>query len=120
MVSEKYYRHEYDELTADDDCDCAFLVAESDGKIVGYVFCLVDHEILDDPAEYVQVLDIVVTEPFRKQGLGKRLMAEVDRFAEEREIARISLMVLSANEDAVAFYRTLGFEVAVLTMERIR
>ncbi len=119
-LSQEYYEREYDELMADEECDCMFLVAEHGGALVGYVFCLVDEELLDDPREQVHVLDIMVTESARGQGIGRQLMNAVDRFASERKIARIVLDVLSANERAIAFYRTLGFDVAVLSMEKVQ
>ncbi|MGF1463015.1 MAG: GNAT family N-acetyltransferase [Maricaulaceae bacterium] len=119
-LSEEYFEREYDELLADEDCDCMFLVAEAEGDLVGYVFCLVDDELLDDPREQVQVLDIMVTESARRDGIGRGLMEAVNAFADERGVARITLDVLCTNVIAVSFYKSLGYEGAVLSMEQVR
>ncbi len=119
-LSEDYFQREYDHIMADEDCDWMFLVAEDAGTLVGYVFCEVGGELLDEPREQVQVLDIMVTESARGEGAGRKLMNEVQRFAAERGITRITLDVLSSNEGAIAFYKALGFEVAVLSMEKVQ
>lgn len=117
-LSDEYFEKEYDDLTNDSNCDCMFVVAEVEGEVLGFAFYLVDAELLDEPSEHVCVMDIMVTERARGHGIGKQLMMAVDEFAEHRGIERVSLMVLSSNENAVAFYRKLGFETSILTMEK--
>lgn len=116
-LSEKYFEAEYDDLTADPECDSMFVVAEVEEKVVGYIFCLVESELLDEPSKQVYVMDIMVTEQARGIGVGKKLMTAMTGFAAQRNISRVSLMVLSKNENAVSFYRKLGFETSTLTME---
>ncbi len=117
-VSDRYFRLEYVAHMADPDCDCMFLVAENAGTLVGLVFCLVDGDILDDPAEQVHVMDLAVTRSHRRQGVARRLMAEVDRFAQARGIARITVTALAVNSMALTFYRALGFDTAFVSLER--
>ncbi|MEL6363001.1 MAG: GNAT family N-acetyltransferase [Pseudomonadota bacterium] len=118
-LSKEYFEKEYDDIMADEDCDWMFIVAEDHGSLIGYVFCLADKELLDDPREQVHVLDIMVTEDARGEGVGRTLMNAVEEFASDRGITRITLDVLSANERAVGFYKKLGFETAVFTMQMI-
>ncbi|MEM8492743.1 MAG: GNAT family N-acetyltransferase [Pseudomonadota bacterium] len=117
-LSQDYFRHEYDEIMADEDCDFLFLVAEEQGSLIGYVFCEVSEELLDDPREQVRVLDIMATEHARRHGVGLRLMQAVEQFAADRSITRITLDVLASNAKAIAFYQSLGFQTALLCMEK--
>ncbi|MBK7148248.1 MAG: GNAT family N-acetyltransferase [Bacteroidetes bacterium] len=55
--------------------------------------------------------DLVVTERFRKFGIGKRLLDEVLREAHEAGVEQIRWQVLDWNEPAIAFYKKIGAEL---------
>jgi len=52
--------------------------------------------------------DLWVTPAARSRGVGRGLMAELARIAEERGCARLEWAVLDWNELALGFYRSLG------------
>jgi ribosomal-protein-alanine acetyltransferase len=78
--------------------DC--LVAELDGRVVGFVVC----RILDDKEG--EVLSLVVDPPFRRRGIGKRLMLQVLGRSRESWF----LEVRQSNSPALILYRNLGFQ----------
>ena len=52
--------------------------------------------------------DLVVTERFRKFGIGKRLLNEVLKEAEQRGVNQIRWQVLEWNEPAIKMYEKVG------------
>ncbi|MEO1148452.1 MAG: GNAT family N-acetyltransferase [Cyanobacteria bacterium J06638_22] len=116
-LSEEYIK-EFDEQLEDPDCDAAFFVAEANGKVIGFAFCVAEGDILDDPPEQVYLQDLMVTHTARRSGVGRKLMDAVRNFARERQILRIQLPVLARNEDAISFYRAMGFDTVILGMEQ--
>ncbi|MGF1482245.1 MAG: GNAT family N-acetyltransferase [Cyanophyceae cyanobacterium] len=115
-VSNAYIR-EFEEQLADPDCDASLFVAEKDDTIVGFAFCVAEEDILDDPPEQIYLQDLTVTKTARSAGVGRSLVEAVRRFARQRGISRINLMVLATNKDALAAYRAMGFEIAILHLE---
>ncbi len=54
---------------------------------------------------------VVVSPNFRRQGIGRALMAEVERRLAEIGCPKLNLQVRGTNTEAVAFYKRLGYEV---------
>ncbi|MGH9456856.1 MAG: ribosomal protein S18-alanine N-acetyltransferase [Thermoanaerobaculia bacterium] len=71
--------------------------------IVAYCFSMY---FLDE----MHVNKIAVAEPYRRRGLAGRLMDDVIAFARANGIKTITLEVRTTNDDAIAFYRAIGFE----------
>ena len=61
------------------------------------------------PGVYVQ--DMYVAPHMRGRGLGRDLMEAVVRRSRERGGCYVKLAVYDGNEQAIGFYRSLGFEV---------
>ena len=61
------------------------------------------------PGVYVQ--DMYVAPRVRGRGLGRDLMEAVLRRSRERGGSYVKLAVYDGNEQAIGFYRTLGFEI---------
>mmetsp|Transcript_82532 Transcript_82532/g.220591 ORF Transcript_82532/g.220591 Transcript_82532/m.220591 type:complete len:183 (-) Transcript_82532:41-589(-) len=84
-------------------------VAESAGKIVGYVLAKMDETNTSDG----HITSIAVLRPFRKLGLATKLMQAAQKAMVECFGAkRVSLHVRVSNRAALGLYRrSLGFEV---------
>lgn len=87
-----------------------FLVGELDGTIVASAMVGFDghrgwiHYLAVEPA-------------LQRQGLGKQLMAEVEKLLIERGCNKLSLQVRSENDKVLGFYRGLGYgEDQVISM----
>ena len=84
----------------------AFLaVAEMDGEVVGYVLGF-DHRTFFANGRVAWVEEITVAKPFRRQGIGRRLMEAFEAWATAREVKMIAL----ATRRAAGFYAALGYE----------
>jgi ribosomal protein S18 acetylase RimI-like enzyme len=92
-------------------------VAEIEGKVVGFVSCfLCEDELESVPAE-VLIEDLVVAKTARGKSVGKALTKAVTSYALEHGITRVVVSVLQQNNSAFRFYESMGFKLAVLTLE---
>jgi len=93
------------ELMVDE--DVLTMVAEDMG-IVAYVMFSVSR-----PYETVEVLSLAVSPEFRRKGIAKMLMANIESLA-ERDARTVSLCVRPDNQEAVNLYLSLGYKVLAL------
>jgi RimJ/RimL family protein N-acetyltransferase len=85
-----------------------FLVAESDGKLVGFSRC--EGSNLRRTSHKVE-FGVCVLKDYWGNGIGKRLLIDSVRWAEEANIKKITLQVLETNESAIRLYKRHGFEI---------
>jgi [ribosomal protein S18]-alanine N-acetyltransferase len=83
------------------------LIAEDQGKVIGFVIAHVQHVAAECRA-YVVTLD--VDPEWRRRGLARELMAEVEAHALAEGARRIHLHVFIGNDAAIRFYERLGYE----------
>ncbi len=86
-----------------------FLVAEENGRIVGTVIGGFD-------GRRGIIYHLAVDRGFRRQGLGRRLMVEIERRLAERGCLRAYLLVKPENLQALEFYERHGWERMPLTI----
>jgi len=87
--------------------DHALLVAEADGRVAGWVQ-VSQSRVFETPLQ-AEVAGLVVDEAFRGRGIGKRLLAEAERWARERGCGALRVRSNVIRERAHAFYRREGF-----------
>jgi ribosomal-protein-alanine N-acetyltransferase len=78
------------------------VVAELDGRVVGYAAVAIAGEIAD-------VLRIAVLGAFRRTGIASALLDDAERVGAEAGAERVALEVGASNEAAQAFYRHHGY-----------
>jgi GNAT superfamily N-acetyltransferase len=83
-----------------------FLVAEVAGKVVGICLYYIAYSTWKGKMLYLE--DLVITEAYRRYGLGKRLFEAFARRALELGAKRLKWQVLEWNEPAIAFYKKLN------------
>ncbi len=89
-----------------EDRNTYYLVAETeDGRVEGYAGLLAPTGTGD-----ADVQTVAVAESARRRGLGRRLVVELLREAQERGAYRVFLEVRADNAAAQQLYRSLGFE----------
>ena len=78
------------------------LLAESDGKLAG--FCVVQ---IEGRVGYVVTLDVATA--WRRLGLARRLMSEIEMRVRTTGALGMALHVYTENTAAVRFYETIGY-----------
>lgn len=82
-----------------------FLVAETEGKVVGFVIGL------KEGWSWGHLISIAVHPEFRGRGIGRRLMEECLARLRSKGVKRVRLEVRVSNRRAIELYRKLGFRV---------
>jgi ribosomal protein S18 acetylase RimI-like enzyme len=85
--------------------DGVALVAEQDGRALGFIFCVLG----DRGRKTAHVTDIYVRPAARGQGIGRALLAEVVEPARAAGLDHVSLEVMLRNTEARHLYERLGF-----------
>ena len=95
------------------------LVAEVDGELAGYLLASVaERPRAFRDRRYGHVSDLFVAEAQRQRGVGAALVEEACRWFASRRIRRVQLLADAKNVPGIAFWRRMGFETAVLTMDK--
>jgi len=87
----------------------AFVATDATGSLSGYAVCYTIPFTYDLRPTLV-VKELFVREAYRGKGVGRRLLAEVERAARERGCGLIKWAVLPGNERAERVYRAWGGE----------
>lgn len=92
----------------------AFLIAEVDNEIVGYIMCRIERGISSFgrlPVKKGHIVSVAVLTNHRYKGIGKALIKGGLDAMIEYGSNEFFLEVRKGNEDAVSVYETLGFSV---------
>jgi [ribosomal protein S18]-alanine N-acetyltransferase len=79
-------------------------VAESGNKIVGY--CGV---FLPAPGVEADILTVAVLPDFRRQGIAREFMRQIEQWSKERGASAMMLEVEQSNSSAIELYTSLGY-----------
>ncbi len=94
------------------------LVAESDGKILGYIIC----KIGEKPPVYKDIYfgeidNLAVAVEYQRRGIGQKLFMKAQEWFKTKGITRIELMITVGNEKSNNFWQKMGFETFMNLME---
>ena len=97
------------------------LIAEQDGDVAGYAFCVIKTTenspiLVDSKSLYID--DLCVEETLRGQGIAQALYARVKEFARELGCSTITLNVWCGNDSAMRFYEKAGLKPRNIMMEQ--
>ena len=99
------------------DPDSVVLVAEQDGRVVGYAFAALEPmswKELRDACGFLH--DVYVDEATRRGGVGRRLVVEAIRWMASKGAPRVVLESAAGNTGAQALFRDLGFRQTMIEM----
>lgn len=118
--TKKYTDSELLEIIADD--DRPIFVAEVDGEVLGYAFCIfqqyIDNNILTD-IKTLYIDDLCVDEAKRGLHIGSALYDFCLGFAKISGCYNLTLNVWSCNQGALKFYESKGLNPQKICMEKI-
>lgn len=92
-------------------CETAiFLVALSQGQVVGFILA----QIVEKPWQKISricfVEEIGVHHSYRRRGIGQKIFDAFRQECRKRQIGRITLNVYNLNKSAILFYEKMGFK----------
>lgn len=111
-VEPEAFARVFDELLVSP--DARLLVARVDGQIVGYLLGF-DHPAFFANGRVGWVEEIMVNPDHRRQGIGRVLMDEFERWAATRQAKLVALATRRAGD----FYRNLGYEASATYFRRL-
>ena len=118
--AKKYTDEELRAIIAED--RTPVFVAEREGRVVGYAFCIHQQYVHHNNMTYIKTLyidDLCVDEDARGAHIGQALYAYVLSYAKEQGCYNLTLNVWADNKGALAFYEKVGLSVQKIGMEKI-
>ncbi len=92
----------------------AFLVAECDEAICGYIMCRIERGISSfgrAPVKKGHIVSVAVRNEHRQHGIGTKLVEAAMEGMQEYGASEFFLEVRKTNEEAIAVYEKLDFEI---------
>lgn len=99
------------------DKESLVMVAEHDGRIVGYVFAAIEPlswKDLRDECGFIH--DLLVTEEARRSGVGEALLNAAIEWLREQKMPRVVLGTAAQNENARRLFARRGFRPTMIEM----
>jgi ribosomal protein S18 acetylase RimI-like enzyme len=99
------------------DPDSLVLVAEEDGRVIGYLYADIEGTSWKDlrgPCGYVH--DVYVDERARRQGAGRALMSAAIEWIRGKGRRQVVLLTKTQNEHAKRLFASLGFRSTMIEM----
>ena len=110
-LPEHYSDYFYESLLAE--LPESFLVAEVNGKLVGYIMCKTEYGFSNfKKLGFVKkghVVSVAVLEEHRKKGIGRALIEEAIAGTKIKKADELYLEVRCSNNEAVRLYEKIGF-----------
>ena len=110
-LPEHYSDYFYESLLAE--LPESFLVAEVNGRLVGYIMCKTEYGFSNfKKLGFVKkghVVSVAVLEEQRKKGIGRALIEEANAGAKIKKADELYLEVRCSNNEAVKLYEKIGF-----------
>ncbi len=118
----KYTDEELEVIIKDDKRPVFVLTDQSDERVYGYCFCIMevyenDHNMVDRKTLYID--DLCVDEEKRGEHIGSQLYNFVLEFAKREGCYNVTLNVWSLNDKAKKFYDAMGLRPYKVGMEKI-
>ena len=96
------------------------LVAEQDGKIIGFAHVMILEQKKVPclkPERVIYLQDLIVTEAFRSRGIGAKLIDACKEYGKETGADFMRTQVFPQNTRGMAFYERAGFSEKMKTIE---
>lgn len=91
------------------------LGAVKKNKLIGFIW-VYKHEYFGEHRLHVN--QVVIDVENRKEGIGEKLILEIEKFAKQLDIKVIDLFVTDSNNSAIKLYEKLGFKTKRRYLEK--
>lgn len=88
-----------------------YRVAEAGGEVVGFVSCHVQL-LLHHGGRVGEIQELYVRPDWRRQGVGQRLLAEVQAIAHQENFSNLEVTTNQKRLDAIRFYERAAFHLS--------
>lgn len=93
------------------------ILAELDGNVAGFASLrLVNY--LGEDAPYAEISELFVSAPYRRLGIARALMTELERRARAAGASNLAVLTAADNDTAMALYRAMGFEEFSIALQK--
>ena len=119
-VGTKYTQEQLENIICDN--DRPILVADDNGVIKGYAFCIYqthENETILTDIKTLYLDDLCVDEKYRGEHIGKKLYDAVLKLAKENGCYNMTLNAWCFNQRAVGFYEKCGMQPLKIYMEKV-
>jgi ribosomal protein S18 acetylase RimI-like enzyme len=94
--------------------DYYVLGAKLDQRLAGSIMGIVCRDLVGECKPFMVVENVIVSNQFRGQGIGKRLMLEMEKIGRKRDCHYIMFVSGAQRRDAHQFYESLGYKLDVV------
>ena len=88
------------------DYNTVAFVAKADGDIAGFIIAQVE---VEENTQYGHIITINVTQKYRRKGIAKKLIFEIETLLKQKGIGECRLEVREDNRPAIKLYQSLGY-----------
>src|SRR5690349_17903165 len=93
------------------------ILAELEGSVAGFASLRLVHYLGED-VPYAEISELFVTERYRRLGIARALMTELERRAREAGASSLAVLTAGENDTAIALYRAMGFEQFSIALQK--
>jgi ribosomal protein S18 acetylase RimI-like enzyme len=93
------------------------IVAEIDGNVVGFASLRLLYYLGGD-APYAEISELFVSERYRRQGIARALMTELEGRARAAGASSLDVLTAADNDMAIALYRAMGFQKFSIALQK--
>ncbi len=94
------------------------MIAQVGDDVIGYIAALVMERSPIHLYRKIGFIEGLFVKPaFRRKGIGRGLCEKALALLQEHEVALVHMTVASRSQDAIVFWRKMGFEDLILRME---
>jgi ribosomal protein S18 acetylase RimI-like enzyme len=97
--------------------EAGVLVAAAEGEVIG-VLSYTLRPSLYHAATSCMIEELVVSEGYRRTGIGSRLLNTIVALAREKGCVEVSISAMASNRGAIDLYKRHGFEADAVLLEK--
>ncbi|NEZ45422.1 GNAT family N-acetyltransferase [Paenibacillus alvei] len=86
------------------------LGAFHEGQLAGTLMGIICHDLVGECKPFMVIENVIVSPTVRRQGVGKKLMQDIENIARHRDCAYIIFVSGEQRKEAHVFYEKLGFK----------